>query len=138
MDSIYAGDHYSTYTDSLTIMASVLVLASIQFAAHHHVHLPVPPGGLTLTQQLAERLAERIRTRLLPAGARLPSVRECARQQGVSPYTVVAAYDLLQAQGLVEARPQRGFFVRDIVQNPLQTQEGKAQIAINEGRSIPR
>lgn len=90
-------------------------------------------AALTLTQQLAERLAERIRTRLLPAGARLPSVRECARQQGVSPYTVVAAYDLLQAQGLVEARPQRGFFVRDIVQNPLQTQEIQAQIAINEG-----
>lgn len=47
----------------------------------------------TLTEQLAERFAERIRSRLLPAGARLPSVRECARQQGVSPYTVVAAYD---------------------------------------------
>lgn len=90
-------------------------------------------AALTLTQQLAERLAERIRTRLLPAGARLPSVRECARQQGVSPYTVVAAYDLLQAQGLVEARPQRGFYVRDIVQNPLQMPEGKAHIAINEG-----
>ena len=45
----------------------------------------------SLTEQLAERFAERIRTRLLPAGARLPSVRECARQQGVSPHTVVAA-----------------------------------------------
>ena len=44
----------------------------------------------TLTEQLAERFAERIRARLLPVGARLPSVRECARQQGVSPYTVVA------------------------------------------------
>ena len=43
----------------------------------------------TLTDQLAERFAERIRARLLPAGARLPSVRECARQQGVSPYTRV-------------------------------------------------
>ena len=71
---------------------------------------------LSLTEQLAERFAERIRNRLLPAGARLPSVRECARQQGVSPYTVVAAYDQLLAQGLVEARPQRGFFVRDAAQ----------------------
>lgn len=88
-------------------------------------------AALTLTQQLAERLAERIHTRLLPAGARLPSVRECARQQGVSPYTVVAAYDPLQAQGLVEARPQRGFFVRDFVQNPLPAQEKKAQAAIS-------
>ncbi|MBV8247210.1 MAG: PLP-dependent aminotransferase family protein [Comamonas sp.] len=92
-------------------------------------------ASLTLTQQLAERLAERIRMRLLPAGARLPSVRECARQQGVSPYTVVAAYDLLQAQGLVEARPQRGFYVRDLVQNPLQAQTDKAQAAINHEAS---
>ncbi len=41
----------------------------------------------TLTEQLAERFAERIRSRLLPVGARLPSVRECARQQGVSTHT---------------------------------------------------
>jgi DNA-binding transcriptional regulator YhcF (GntR family) len=67
------------------------------------------PSNHTLTEQLAERFAERIRSRLLPAGARLPSVRECARQQGVSPYTVVAAYDQLQAQGLVEARQPARF-----------------------------
>jgi len=72
----------------------------------------------SLTGQLADRLAERIRTRLLPPGARLPSVRECARQQGVSPYTVVAAYDQLLALGLVEARRQRGFYVRDAASVP--------------------
>ena len=72
----------------------------------------------SLTGQLADRLAERIRNRLLAPGARLPSVRECARQQGVSPYTVVAAYDQLLAQGLVEARRQRGFYVRDAAPVP--------------------
>lgn len=66
----------------------------------------------TLTEQLAGRFAERIRARLLAPGARLPSVRECARRHQVSPTTVVAAYDQLLAQGLVEARAQRGFFVR--------------------------
>jgi DNA-binding transcriptional MocR family regulator len=66
----------------------------------------------TLTEQLAARFAERIRARLLAPGARLPSVRECARRHAVSPTTVVAAYDQLLAQGLVEARAQRGFFVR--------------------------
>ena len=66
-----------------------------------------------LTQQLAARFAERIRDRLLAPGARLPSVRQCAQQQGVSPSTVVAAYDQLLAQGLVEARKNRGFFVRE-------------------------
>lgn len=66
----------------------------------------------TLAEQLAQRYAERIRQRLLAPGARLPSVRECARHHAVSPHTVVAAYDQLQALGLVEARRQRGFFVR--------------------------
>jgi len=68
----------------------------------------------SLTEQLCTRFAERIRTRLLAPGARLPSVRQCAQQQGVSPSTVVAAYDQLLAQGLVEARKNRGFYVREM------------------------
>ena len=70
-------------------------------------------GSLTLAEQLAGRFASRIRDRLLVPGARLPSVRQCALQQNLSPSTVVAAYDLLLAQGLVEARRNRGFFVRE-------------------------
>ncbi len=67
----------------------------------------------SLAEQLSGRFAERIRTRLLAPGAKLPSVRLCAQQQGVSPSTVVAAYDQLLARGLVEARRNRGFFVRE-------------------------
>ncbi len=69
-------------------------------------------GGATLSEQLAQRMAQRISQRLLAPGARLPSVRHCAQQHAVSTSTVVAAYDLLQARGLVQAFPQRGFFVR--------------------------
>ena len=69
----------------------------------------------SLADQLCTRFAERIRTRLLAPGARLPSVRQCAAQHGVSVATVVAAYDRLQAQGLVAARRNSGFFVRDLV-----------------------
>jgi len=69
----------------------------------------------SLAEQLAGRFAERIHTRLLAPGTRLPSVRQCAQQQGVSPSTVVAAYDQLLAQGLVEAQRNRGFFVRNRV-----------------------
>jgi len=67
----------------------------------------------SLTEQLSARFGQRIRDRLLAPGARLPSVRQCAQQQGVSPSTVVAAYDQLLAQGMVEARKNRGFFVRE-------------------------
>lgn len=83
----------------------------------------------TLTEQLADRFAERIRNRLLAPGARLPSVRECARQQGVSPHTVVAAYDQLLAQGLVEARRQRGFYVRSEAAAPARPGRGAADEA---------
>lgn len=75
-------------------------------------------AGATLAEQLALHLAERIQQRLLAPGARLPSVRDCAQRQGVSPSTVVGAYDLLQARGLVLAQPQRGFFVREIPAAP--------------------
>jgi DNA-binding transcriptional MocR family regulator len=68
----------------------------------------------TLAEQLASLFAQRIRDRLLAPGARLPSVRLCAQQQGVSPSTVVAAYDQLLAQGLVEAHKNRGFYVRKV------------------------
>jgi len=80
---------------------------------------PAPGGGLSrqagtpLSTQLAERIAHRIRDRWLAPGARLPSVRQCAQQQGISPSTVVAAYDQLLAHGLIEARRNRGFFVRE-------------------------
>ncbi len=72
-----------------------------------------PAAAQSLTEQLAELFAQRIRTRLLAAGARLPSVRQCAQSHGVSPSTVVAAYDRLQAQGLVLSRRNRGFYVRE-------------------------
>jgi DNA-binding transcriptional MocR family regulator len=68
----------------------------------------------SLTDQLSGLIAERIRNRLLAPGARLASVRQCAQQHGVSPSTVVAAYDQLLAQGLVEARRNRGYFVREL------------------------
>jgi DNA-binding transcriptional MocR family regulator len=90
-------------------------------------------SSLGLTDQLVERFSERIRNRLLAAGARLPSVRQCAAQHGVSPHTVVAAYDQLVAAGLAEARKQKGFYVRDIQNNmpnrPL-AQQNNAQTAI--------
>jgi DNA-binding transcriptional MocR family regulator len=69
----------------------------------------------TLAEQLAGFYAERIRAGALGAGARLPSVREAAQRHALAASTVVAAYDLLQAQGLVEARQQRGFFVRGVM-----------------------
>ena len=87
-------------------------------------------GSQSLTEQLSARFAERIRSRLLAPGARLPSVRQCAQQQGVSVSTVVAAYDQLLAQGLVVAHKNRGFFVRDASFNAASAPAQHAPAAI--------
>src|SRR4051812_9502753 len=85
----------------------------------------------SLTEQLSARFSQRIRDRLLAPGSRLPSVRQCASQQQVSPSTVVAAYDQLLAEGLVEARKNRGFFVREIRAADRATAAGAAHRASN-------
>ena len=91
----------------------------------------------SLAEQLSTRFAERIRSRLLAPGARLPSVRLCAGQHGVSVSTVVAAYDQLQAQGLVEARKNRGFFVRDLVSKMAFAPASHAQVAAKTIANTP-
>ena len=69
-------------------------------------------GSPTRYEQLADDMAQAIREGLLKAGDRLPSVRETCQRRGVSPSTVFQAYGLLEARGLIEARPRSGYYVR--------------------------
>lgn len=65
----------------------------------------------TRTEALMEAVRNRIANRVLGPGDRLPSVRGFAATMGVSPSTVVEAYDRLEAEGIVRARRGSGFFV---------------------------
>ncbi|MBK4216357.1 PLP-dependent aminotransferase family protein [Paracoccus caeni] len=58
-----------------------------------------------------EAIRGRIAGRALLAGERLPSIRRFARVMGVSPSTVVEAYERLVAEGLIRSRPGSGFYV---------------------------
>lgn len=58
-----------------------------------------------------EAIRRRIAGRALTVGERLPSIRSFAKAMGVSPSTVVEAYDRLAAEGLIRSRPGSGFFV---------------------------
>lgn len=68
--------------------------------------------------QLADGIAEAIRTGRLAPGAALPGTRAVAAALGVNRNTVVAAYDELVAQGLVAARGGAGSFVAAVPRSP--------------------
>jgi DNA-binding transcriptional MocR family regulator len=65
----------------------------------------------TRVEQVMQAIRDRIASRMLKPGARLPSIRSCAQAQGVSKSTVVDAYDRLVAEGAIASRPGSGFFV---------------------------
>jgi len=66
-----------------------------------------PPLYVELAHQLRTWLA----AGTFAAGDRLPSIRTLSRRHQVSVNTVREAYWVLEAEGLVEGRPQSGFFV---------------------------
>ncbi len=68
---------------------------------------PVP----TKTETLMQLLHDRITSRSLAAGDRMPSIRRFAAQMEVSPSTVVEVYDRLVAEGVLQARRGSGFYV---------------------------
>lgn len=64
-----------------------------------------------LYQQLRQALEHEIAVGSLGRDQALPSSRELARELGISRNTVNTAYQELEAEGFVEARPRRGIFV---------------------------
>jgi DNA-binding transcriptional MocR family regulator len=80
-----------------------------------------------LYDRLAGRIATQIRRGVLRAGERMPSLRQLARDQQVSMATAVEAYLQLERQGLVEARPRSGYYVRAAA--PAPPREPAARLA---------
>jgi DNA-binding transcriptional MocR family regulator len=71
------------------------------------------PSG-TKVEALTQKLLRAIEHDDLPAGARLRSVRDTARVEGLGINTVVEAYNRLVARGHAESRPGSGYYVRKI------------------------
>src|SRR3954465_1548750 len=66
---------------------------------------------VTRYEALAHEIAAQIRSGVLRAGDRIPSVRAFSRARGLSSNTVLQAYHLLEDRGEVKARPRSGYFV---------------------------
>jgi DNA-binding transcriptional MocR family regulator len=64
-------------------------------------------------EQIQQQIVHLVRDGLLTSGTRIPSVRELARDLGVSVKTVRSAYDELAAEHVIETRQGSGTFVAD-------------------------
>lgn len=71
----------------------------------------VPTGDKPLYKQIAEQMEQRIGNGEFPPGSYLPSERSLAKELHVNRSTVVAAYDELQAAGVVERKQGSGTIV---------------------------
>lgn len=77
------------------------------------------------TAGVMQAIRAKVTSRSLAAGDRLPSIRGFAATMGVSPSTVVEAYDRLAAEGLIRARRGSGFYVSAAAMPPLALAKGQ-------------
>src|SRR5436189_4845712 len=77
-----------------------------------------PDAQDRLYKQVALRISELIKHGTLRPGERIPSVRTLSEREEVSIATVMQAYRVLESRGLIEARPQSGYYVRAKLWSP--------------------
>ncbi|MCR3959648.1 PLP-dependent aminotransferase family protein [Aeromonas veronii] len=73
---------------------------------------------MSLYGQLADQLQQQITSGLWQPGERIPSIRQSCKTHGLSPMTVLQAYQLLESRGLILARPQSGYYVKAAPSRP--------------------
>jgi DNA-binding transcriptional regulator YhcF (GntR family) len=75
-------------------------------------------SGLPIYLQIKYQIIHDISMGRLVAGQALPSIRQAARQLGVTPTTVRHAYDSLQDEGFVVGLPGKGVVVTELAPTP--------------------
>ncbi|WP_433553458.1 GntR family transcriptional regulator [Micromonospora zamorensis] len=69
-------------------------------------------SGVASYLQLVQQVKHALRLGALRPGDQLPTAREVVMKLGINPNTVLKGYRELEREGLVEARPGLGTFVR--------------------------
>jgi DNA-binding transcriptional MocR family regulator len=72
-----------------------------------------------LYETLAGEIESLIAKGVLLEGEKIPSVRQASQHHNLSITTVLRAYVLLESKGIIESRPQSGYFVRHNAQCAL-------------------
>ena len=71
------------------------------------------PRAAPIAESLAKLIGQQIADGVYRPGDKLPSLRELSQLHRYAKNTVVVAFEMLVAQGLVEPRRGAGFFVLD-------------------------
>ncbi|MCS0608183.1 PLP-dependent aminotransferase family protein [Massilia solisilvae] len=74
----------------------------------------------SLVEQIVAAISQMVNQRALRVGTKMPSVRQFAKSNGVSTFTVVESYDRLLHLGLLTSRRGSGFFVARPAATPSQ------------------
>ena len=93
--------------------------------------------GDLLYIQTAQKIADQVKGGTYQPGDRIPAVRQLSKQFKVSVSTVLQAYGLLEDQGIIEARPQSGYYVRDRLWQPPAEPEISTWRAAARGSAPP-
>ena len=67
---------------------------------------------MTLYETLVADIEGQVARGVLLEGEKLPSVRQTSQHRSLSISTVLRAYSQLESKGIIESRPQSGYFVR--------------------------
>jgi DNA-binding transcriptional MocR family regulator len=98
---------------------------------------PLKKSQGPLYEDVAKQVIAMVDNGTLPVGSRAPSVRALAAQLKVSVSTAVAAYEWLEEQGRLQARPQSGFYVkaqrREEVEEPEMSRPPETASAVTVG-----
>ena len=89
--------------------------------------------------QIRDRFSRLIELGTLTTGDRLPSIRSLAKNIQVNKLTVIEAYSILEADGLIHARPGSGYFVNAMTSISIQTKSNFSpiqKVIIPEKKSI--
>ena len=83
-----------------------------------------PSSSTALFDQLRVAVIDAVRDGRLPAGTRLPTVRDLAGELGLAVNKVARAYRELESAGIVETRGRQGTFVA--ARNPTEAAMAEA------------
>ena len=70
--------------------------------------------------QVYDYYKELILSKKLPENSKMPSIRRCSQQLGLSRTTIETAYLCLAADGYIISRPQSGYYVTNRISHDIQ------------------